>query len=177
MKCFNLINSPNLLVYKPLDFTVIPIQDYDKLRFDIADFFDAKLLKYEENKHFLLKEIPKKVKSKFLKLHLFNDAIIFKDVFENAFNKDLITLTNNIKDDNSVVVTMNKFDTFHKERRQNKHTLLPWMCFDFDPVHPKESQKLFRFYTDSFSTRKNIYDFTSVDAILKKFDFPSFSPC
>lgn len=177
MKCFNLINSPNLLVNKPLDLTIIPIQDYGKLRFNIADIFDAKLHKYEENKRFLWREIPRKVKSKLSKLHLFNDAIIFKDVFQNDINKDFITLTNDIQDDHSIVVTMNKFDAFHKERRKNKHTLLPWMCFDFDPVHPKESQKLFRFYTDSFTTRKNIYDFTSVDSLLKKFNFSSFSSC
>jgi hypothetical protein len=94
---------------------------------------------------------------------------MFKDMFSSEENKKLVSLTNNIDDENTLIVTMNLFNSFHLRCRKNKNRQLNWLCFDYDTLHQPSEEKYMRYYFQTYSNRKAIYNFDNLDELQTKF--------
>ena len=110
------------------------------------------------------------------KLHLFNDAMMLKSVLGSQSNAELMALSPEIDSEGVLVVTLNKFDQFHRYCRTNKDTPLNWLCFDFDCVHSEHEETFMRFYLHNYTSYQQIYEFASLEELCAKFNFPSVTP-
>ena len=164
-KYFSNIDSESLYIYDITE-SEFDIQNYDE---DMDYEFDNNKIKLLSNKLYINSTFFDKEISTFDKIHLYQDAVMLKNMFSSEENTKLITLTNNIEDENTLIVTMNLYNSFHSRCRKNKNRHLNWLCFDYDTLHQPNEEKYMRYYFQSYANRKPIYNFNNLDELKTKF--------
>lgn len=164
-KYFSDIDSMSLYIHD-ISSSEFDIQNYDE---DMNYEFENSKIKLLENKLYISSTFFDKEVTTFDRIHLYQDSVMFKDMFSSEENKKLVSLTNNIDDENTLIVTMNLFNSFHLRCRKNKNRQLNWLCFDYDTLHQPSEEKYMRYYFQTYSNRKAIYNFDNLDELQTKF--------
>lgn len=170
----NSVDDAVLKVYeRPAEFHIVPVEYASDL--PSAPY----MAKYRANTRYLsnaFARTPGVLPGK-TKLHLYNDAMLLYPLFDTEANRASATLTPEIEGEGTVVVTMNKFDEFHRARRANRSAPLNWLGFDFDCVHQCAKDATFvRFYASCYENRVPVYDFDNEAQLAQTFGLGEIKP-
>lgn len=166
-KYFNSMDNSNFKIMKISDeFYIVPIDDETS-----TILYSTLLLK--QKKYINTTLLNQNLIHKYTNIHLYHDAILLKDLFFTGSNKDVIKFTNKIDDPNTLIVTLNKYDSFHRYLRENNEKAINWLGFDFETLHKSNDETCLRYYMNNYGKITSMYSFNDLDQLCNKFDLPN----
>lgn len=164
---FNSLSASELILYDDYDeFTLFLCNcDCDNEEFHSICMLDDKfvdLYKYMTKEFFMEDNVASDTINKIV---LYDKANIYKDLFNTEANKKLLSNGFDIKDKESLVVTV-----LHHQFGQKAFEQPRWLGLDGDNfIHKDKESVSLRYYYKSYQNSQPLYTFTSVQQIVDKF--------